>query len=91
MNGECSDCGAAKRETMVLGFACQHERCPMMSERPPHVSDYSDEETKVCASCGCEELDHRGLLTCRCGAMTQNAGGALPKTPATTPPPGAQR
>lgn len=39
MGGDCSDCGATKRETMVLGFACQHERCPVLSEECTHVSD----------------------------------------------------
>lgn len=69
---DCPDCGATKSETMVLGFACGHERCPVLSEAQPHFSDYSDEGPKVCPSCGCEELDHRGLLTCRCPA-TQSA------------------
>lgn len=29
---------------------------------------YDDEPEKVCEVCGCEETDHRGLLTCRCPA-----------------------
>lgn len=36
---ECPDCGAPKRATMVLGFACQHDRCPMLSEILHHRSD----------------------------------------------------
>lgn len=30
MSHECSDCGMPERATRVLGFACEHERCPMV-------------------------------------------------------------
>lgn len=66
---DCPDCGATKEETMVLGFACQHGRCPILSQIPAHISDYANEGTKVCRSCGCDETDHRGLLTCECPAI----------------------
>jgi hypothetical protein len=29
---------------------------------------WAGEQAKVCPECGCEEVDHRGLLTCRCPA-----------------------
>lgn len=28
---ECPDCGRHRAAAMVLGFACEHERCPLVS------------------------------------------------------------
>ena len=33
---ECPDCGAPTEATLVLGFSCEHERCPMMNYRPAY-------------------------------------------------------
>lgn len=39
---------------------------------------WAGEQAKVCPECGCEEIDHRGLLTCRCpaGLLTTAPGEA---------------
>jgi predicted deacylase len=36
---ECPDCGAPKSATLVLGFHCEHERCPMLSGKEPQTPD----------------------------------------------------
>jgi|HubBroStandDraft_3_1064219.scaffolds.fasta_scaffold905427_2 hypothetical protein len=31
---ECPDCGRPKRDALVLGFFCEHERCPLFEPEP---------------------------------------------------------
>lgn len=30
---DCPDCGATKAEISVLGFWCEHDRCPILAKR----------------------------------------------------------
>ena len=38
---ECADCGRPASDVLVLGFFCEHERCPLM--RPPAPDETYDE------------------------------------------------
>ena len=59
---ECPDCGATNWN--VLGFACQHEHCPMFAE----------ESQEPCPVCGNEERGQGGYLSCECAARTKREG-----------------
>jgi hypothetical protein len=61
MNHECPDCGMPERATAVLGFACQHERCPMMSGICRRRAD----EAKDALRCETWEEREQYLLTLR--------------------------
>jgi hypothetical protein len=61
ISDECPDCGA---HYMVIGFACNHERCPIFQE-----------EQHPCHVCGNEERGQGGYLTCECPAVILKSRG----------------
>jgi hypothetical protein len=40
---DCPDCGATKAETSVLGFWCEHDRCPIFAKRSASAKAHQSE------------------------------------------------
>jgi hypothetical protein len=39
--GECPDCGRPKSDALVLGFFCEHDRCPLMLPDEPYAEAFA--------------------------------------------------
>ena len=69
------------RSGYSAGWADGKGGSPMADAEGARRFFHLPETTQACSNCGCEERDHRGILTCRCPERP----AALPSTPSPQP------